>query len=204
VFYLRQRGFNVTGIDLAPSALEQAKAYDPSAPVFLDDVRHTRFPDKTFDAAISLGVVEHFEEGPQDALAELRRILKDDGILLISVPVNSLARRLLFHRLRELLIWYLRRRGKWEPGAFEEYRYTQKEFRSYLESAGFQVLESAPQDFRPPKNMGLYTDFGFLQSQHKKWELNAVGKFMDAVLRSISPWAACSGVLCVCKKSLPR
>lgn len=104
VFYLRQKGFDVTGIDLARDALETAKAYDPLAPLLLRDVRHTQFPDQSFDAAISLGVVEHFEEGPQAALAELRRILKDDGILLISVPINNLVRRFLFNHLRDILL----------------------------------------------------------------------------------------------------
>jgi SAM-dependent methyltransferase len=200
VFYLRQRGFNVTGIDLARAALEIAKAYDPSAPVLLDDVLHSQFPDRSFDAAISLGVVEHFEEGPQRALAELRRILKDDGILLISVPVHNPARRFLFPPLRKMYHWFVRRRETWSSMTFWEYRYTQKEFRSYLEGAGFEILEAAPQDFRPPKNLGLYTDFRILQSRHKKWELNAFGKLISAVFRSVSPWAACSGVLWVCRK----
>jgi len=201
VFHLRQKGFNVTGIDLARDALEMAKAYDPSAPVLLDDVLHSRFADHSFDAAISLGVVEHFEEGPQRALAELRRILKDDGILLISVPINNPVRRLLFNRLRAMYAWYLMRKGTWKAVAFQEYRYTRKEFRNYLEGAGFEILEVAPQDFRPPKNMGLYTDFRSFQSRHKRWELNALGKLVFAVLRSVSPWVACSGVLWVCRKS---
>lgn len=200
VFYLRQRGFNVTGIDLARDVLEIAKAYDPSAPVLLDDVLHSQFPDRSFDAAISLGVVEHFEEGPQGALAELRRILRDDGILLISVPVNNPVRRFLLNPLRESYDWFLGRRRMWRSVAFEEYRYTPKEFRSYLKGAGFQVLEAAPQDFRPPKNIGLYLAFGFFQHPHKKWELSAFGKLMRALFHSISPWAACSGVLWVCRK----
>lgn len=45
------------------------------------------FPDGSFDAAICLDVLEHltFEEQPQ-ALAELHRILKPGGELLVSIP----------------------------------------------------------------------------------------------------------------------
>jgi hypothetical protein len=58
----------------------------------------------------------------------------------------------------------------------------------------------APQDFRPPKNLGLYADFRFFHSRHEKWELNAFGKLISAVFCSVSPWVACSGVLWVCRK----
>jgi SAM-dependent methyltransferase len=211
VFYLWQRGFNVIGIDRARAPLEIAKAHDPSVPVLIDDVLHSQFPDKRFDAVISLGVVEHFEEGPQRALAELRRILKDDGVILISVPINNPARRLLFNPvkgayqklvfnpLRKLYHWS--GRGRRRRMTFWEYRYTRKEFRSYLEGAGFEILETAPQDFRSPKNLGLHTDFPSLHSRRGKFELNALGKLISAVFQSLSPWAACSGVLCVCRKA---
>ena len=198
VFYLQQKGFNLIGIDLARPAVAMAKAYDPSAPILLDDVLHSQFPDGTFDAAISLGVVEHFEEGPQRALAELRRVLKHNGLLLISVPVQNTLRRLFTNRLKDLYRWYRRRQGM--SFTFEEYRFSQKEFRTYLEAAGFEILEVVPDDFRPPKNMGLYADFRFLQSRHKKWELNALGNALGALLRSVSPWVACAGMHCVCRK----
>jgi SAM-dependent methyltransferase len=198
VFYFRQKGFDITGIDLAPTALERAKAYDPSAPVLLDDVLHSQFPDGTFDAAISLGVVEHFEEGPQGALAELLRILRDGGILLISVPISNIFRRFFVNHVRNVILWYRRRKGV--RYAFAEYRYTPKQFRAYLQEAGFEIFEVFPQDLLPPKALGLYIDFDFLNHKHKKLELNAFGSLMARVFRSISPWIACSGALWVCKK----
>lgn len=198
VFYLRKKGYDVIGIDLARGAVKIAKAYDQSVPILLDDVLHSQFSDSSFHAAISLGVVEHFEEGPQRALAELRRLLKDGGILLISVPVENLLRKLFTHRIYDLRRWYRGRGGV--RFVFEEYRYTQKRFRGFLEASGFQILEVVADDFRPPKNMGLYADYGFQLGGHKKWELNAFGTLLAAVLRSLSPWIACSGVLWVCRK----
>jgi len=198
VFYLRERGFNITGIDLARPAIEMAKAYDPSVPIVFDDVLHSQFPDGSFAAAISLGVVEHFEGGPQGALAELHRVLRDDGILLISVPVQNLLRKLLTNRLKDAYRWYRRRQGM--VFVFEEYRFTRGEFRRCLESAGFQICEVVPDDFRPPKNMGLYADYRFLHDRHKKWELNGLGKVLSRVLNTLSPWITCAGVHYVCRK----
>jgi len=198
VFYLRQRGFDVTGIDLARRAVHMAKAYDPSAPILRADVLHTPFPDHCFAAAISLGVVEHFEEGPQAALAELRRVLKPGGNLFISVPVQTFLRRAISHPLKDLYRWYRRRQGV--AFAFDEYRFSCRAFERDLTAARFEVLAVVADDFLPPKNLGLYADLRFLQSRRTRWELNRFGKALAAVLRSISPWAACAGAHCVARR----
>ena len=198
VFFLRQRGFDILGIDLAPQAVDAAKAYDSSAPIFFDDVLHSKYPNSHFDAAISLGVVEHFEEGPASALAELHRLLRDGGMLLISVPVQNLFRRLLTNPLKDLYRMLRMRRGV--TFLFEEYRYTRKDFESCLKAAGFEIIEVVPDDFRPPKNLGLYADVRLFRSRHKKWELNALGSFVMLALNWISPWAGCSGAHWICRK----
>lgn len=197
VFYLRKRGYEVIGIDLAGTAVEMAKAHDATAPITLDDVLHSRFPNQQFAAAISLGVVEHFEEGPQQALAELHRVLRDGGILCISVPVQNLLRRMVTSRLKDL-----HRNNRMRQGTkfvFEEYRYTVSEFQKYLEAQGFEILEIVADDFLPPKNLGIYTDYRVLRSG-EKWELNALGNIINRLMRSISPWVACAGAHWVCRK----
>ena len=91
VLYLRGLGYDVAGIDLADSDLAAARAIDPSAPVERGDVLQAPFPDSSFDAVISLGVVEHFEGGPRQALAEVRRLLKPQGLLSwVTVPTQNL------------------------------------------------------------------------------------------------------------------
>jgi SAM-dependent methyltransferase len=198
VFWLRQRGFDVTGIDLARNAVEMAQAYDPSAPILIDDVLQSRWPDGSFDAAISLGVVEHFEEGPQRALAELRRLLKDGGVLLISVPLDTAFRRVFTHRLKDLSRWVRATRGA--RFRFDEYRYTRRTFERYLDAAGFDTIDVLPDVFLPPRNLGLYADLWFLRSRQGKWQLNAAGRGLAAILRAASPWLACAGAHWVCRK----
>jgi SAM-dependent methyltransferase len=197
VFWLRRQGFDVIGIDLAREAIDQAHAYDASAPILFDNVLRSRWPNESFDAAISLGVVEHFENGPHDALAELHRVLKSGGTLLISVPVDTVLRRVVTHRLKDLYRWVRTWRGA--RFAFEEYRFTRRAFEQCLAAAGFETLEVVPDDFVPPKNLGLFADFRLLRSRNK-WELNAAGNGLAAVLRSISPWLACAGAHWVCRK----
>jgi SAM-dependent methyltransferase len=198
VLHLRRLGYDVLGIDLATSDIEFAKRFDPTIPITRDDVLHTRFPDASFGAVISLGVVEHFEAGPQEAFAETLRILRPGGLFLVTVPTQNLVRVLVFNRIKDLQRGVRRLRGV--RLAFEEYRYSRPQFARLLRKAGFQILDTAPDDFLPPKNMGLYTDSRFLQHGSRRWELNGFGQALDATLRRISPWLGASGTLWVCRK----
>ena len=202
VFYLRRKGYDIAGIDLAEPAIQAARSYDPTVPIHRDDVLHSSFAGGVFDAAISLGVVEHFEDGPEVALGELRRLLKNDGLLFISVPTQNLMRTLLTNHMKALYRLILQRRGK--EFVFEEYRYTRSEFQSRLARAGFEILEMVPDDFIPPRNMGLYVDFPFLRHSSRKWELNAAGRMLRGVTAIFSPWWTCGGTHWVCRKFVER
>ena len=63
VFYLQRKGYDVVGIEIAQAEIAAAKHFDPAAPITFGNVLRTGFADASFDAVISLGVVEHFEEG---------------------------------------------------------------------------------------------------------------------------------------------
>ena len=197
LFYLRGKGYDVTGIDLVEHAVQTAKAYDPEAPVFVDDVLRSRFPDDSFQAVISLGVIEHFEEGPGKPLAEIKRLLSEDGLLFLSVPTQNLFRLLLINHLKRTKM-HLRKLAGYEY-LFEEYRYTRGQMSRILTGAGFQIIEMIPDEYLLPKSMGLYVDLPFLRHQLRRWEMNAIGKLLDRLFRSISPWVACSSTMWVCK-----
>lgn len=201
VFYLRRLGYDVVGIDLSDVAIKLAKSFDAAAPVAVDNVLHTSYADKSFDAVISLGVAEHFDEGPRGVFGEARRIMKDNGLFFVAVPYQNLLRKLFIYQLRRLrlLQWRLLRTSF----AFEEYHFTRRRFVSLLEESGFEIIETSHDDFLHPKNMALYADSRFFRS-NKKWELNLFGQFLDRGLRTISPWLDAAGIFCVCRKTNDR
>lgn len=198
VFHLRRLGYDVLGIDVADGDIAYALRHDPNIPITRADVLQTGFPDASFGAVISLGVVEHFVDGPGPAFDEVRRIVRPGGLFLVTVPTQNLGRILLFNRISDVKRMVSRLRG--HKLVFEEYRYSRQQFRSLLLSAGFEVLEEIPDDFRPPGNMGLYTDSRFLQHPTRRWELNSAGNLIAKVLGAISPWLACSGTLWVARR----
>ena len=93
VIALISRGYRVEGVDNAQKTIHSLQQQFPSIPFRVEDVKSLKVADSTYSAYISIGVVEHDEHGPSLFLEEAFRILKKDGIALISVPyINPLRR----------------------------------------------------------------------------------------------------------------
>lgn len=138
VVALRARGYDAEGVEWAPATVETVRARYPDLPVRAGDVTALDVPDHYYAAYLSLGVIEHREEGPAPFLREAFRILRPGGVLLVSVPY--------FHALRRLkarLGMYRRRLTGYE---FYQYAFTQTELAEMLQQAGFRVQEYLPYD----------------------------------------------------------
>lgn len=165
VTYYSARGFRVIGLDFAQRALKTLKMRQPKLKLCGGDVSSLPFADGTFDLYYSGGVVEHFEGGAERALLEARRVLKEDGVLLISVPYFSPLRRLLMpFKLNE----WRRVRGSsvdqnnaFQGKTFFQYAYQTTEFEEILLKAGLRTIQRQGYavlwglyDLRAPKNNG--------------------------------------------------
>jgi SAM-dependent methyltransferase len=85
--------WEVFGVELDKSAAEFARQ-EFGLNVHLGDVASAHFPDGYFDVVTLWDVLEHLFD-PFETLAEIRRILKLDGLLLVRVPItNSVDARL--------------------------------------------------------------------------------------------------------------
>ena len=197
VFYLKGLGYDVSGIEYSQTAIAAVRSFDPAAPIAFGDVKKLDFPDGHFQAMISLGVVEHFEEGPQQAIREAARVVAKGGILLISVPTINPLRALYVHPMLDRRQNARRRRG--QSYIFSEYRFGKREFAPYLREAGLEILEILSDDFNPPKNIGLYVDFGAFQKPGSKWELNPRGAMLEKALRAVSVGLYAAGTMYVCR-----
>lgn len=134
VLFFRRRGYRVIGGDFSLAALRIHRQLHPDSPLLGLDLQRMPFADGTFQAQISLGVIEHLEEGPQEMLREFHRTLAPGGVLLLSVPWVNGARRLLSPFIRR------RQVQRQAAGAtFYQYAFTRQELRCFLTTAGFMV-----------------------------------------------------------------
>lgn len=84
---LIEKASAVTGVDIDPKTIERAqRKYNNSKLNFLTgDVRNIPCTDNIFDIVISFETLEHIEEH-NEMMAEIKRVLKPDGLLIISTP----------------------------------------------------------------------------------------------------------------------
>jgi len=87
---------------------------------------------------------------------------------------------------------------------FLEYRYSISEVQNLLKQSGFEIIKTVHHDFYGSKNhaIGLAVDFPFLAARNgANFRLNPVGRLISRTLNGISPWIACSSVICVGRSS---
>lgn len=143
VTFYSAKGYNVVGLDFAQRALKTLHKRQPQAKLCGGDVSQMPFADETFDFYYSGGVVEHFEGGATESLAEARRILKPDGVFLVSVPYFSPLRKMLRPLRKDWrVVIDAQQENNNGSGRFFQYAYTRNEFSRMLNSAGFQVVKT--------------------------------------------------------------
>lgn len=81
---LKQQGWEVRGLDISLAAYEAAKKSLGDL-VFNKDLKKCGFPGDFFDVVIMWHTLEHIFS-PNELLAEIYRILKPDGVLVVEVP----------------------------------------------------------------------------------------------------------------------
>jgi SAM-dependent methyltransferase len=198
IVYLGDRGYDIDGIDHDVRVIERLKDWRPSLPVFQGDICHLPYEDESLGAYISLGVMEHFEDGCAEAMTEAWRVLKPGGLMFFTVPLENIFRKILAHPLRSLYLSWQKSRG--DEIHFAEYRFTRKEVERLLQENGFSPVFSDWDDFVPMDMcLGIWADFPQLHSR-TLYRLNAFGRFGAILLNSISRWTAAGGIFCLARK----
>lgn len=125
----------VSGIDYEEQVIENVNKFLPDLNVKVGNIFRVDLPSEFLDAYLSFGVVEHFEEGPEQAIIEANRILKQNGIAMISVPYLNPLRRSFLKKFN----------SPPEEGLhFHQYYFAQEDFTLLLKDKGFEVIKLFP------------------------------------------------------------
>jgi len=82
----KDRGWDVQGVEIAEWAATFSRE-ELGVPVFQGLLHAARFPSGSFDAACSSHVLEHVEQ-PKTLIAEMKRVLRPGGALVVIVPTQ--------------------------------------------------------------------------------------------------------------------
>lgn len=128
---LQCRGYAIEGVDYSRALVQEVLQKFPSLPIRTGDVCELDVPDNFYSGYVSLGVIEHRQEGYEPFLREAWRVVAPKGTLCISVPF--------FNPLRQ---------AKYRLGCFQEifgelefyqYGFTKNFFKTALQEHGFKV-----------------------------------------------------------------
>jgi len=157
---MQQAGYRVTGIDYSFDAALHVKK-TTSIPVIVGDMTRMPFRDGAFDGLTSGETLEHLE-GDAAAAGEIRRVLREDGVCVTTVPA-------LMSLWSSSDVYYEHRR-----------RYSRAELRKLFQSAGLTVAKARYWGFP----VALTYDILFLRPMNRRRARLKIDE--DAMLGSVA------------------
>jgi ubiquinone/menaquinone biosynthesis C-methylase UbiE len=141
-----QRGATIVGVDLSEGMIAQARR-DLEAAGFsgvtleVGDATSLRFADATFDKVVCSEVIEHIPDTDR-AIAEMQRVLKPGGLLVVSTP-----NRHSWYGFERFVLWDKVMRRPWNH-PFDNWR-TAAQVQTLLRRHGFTIERAASGCFLP-------------------------------------------------------
>lgn len=129
---ISEEGFKVYGIDIDDSLIEKATERFPEINFkCVDCGKELPFPNDFFDIVWAGDVIEHITD-TDIFVNEINRILKKDGLFIMSTPYHGL--------IKNILIAVLNFEGHFNP-EFPHYKFfTIKSLKNILEKRGFSIF----------------------------------------------------------------
>lgn len=126
--YLAERGLDMTGLDLSPGMIEQARALAPQIPFRVADMRELAPTPGGWAGLVAFYSIIHIpREEVADVLRGFARALRPGGLLLLCFHIGE--------EVRHLDRW-------WERDVSVDFVFfTPDEMRGYLDQAGFELEE---------------------------------------------------------------
>lgn len=153
---LLRSGYRLVETDVAPGELlearrlQEAEGFGGSAGHLLADAQHLPFADGTFDAALMVAMLHHLPD-PAQSLLEVKRVLREGGVLVLGTEPNTWQHRTIFPLGKLFLKLVYRVLGrKSDPGEMvseadkETEGFSRRDLESLLKVAGFASWELKP------------------------------------------------------------
>lgn len=202
VRYYHNRGFDITGFDYIPVAIQKLKAADPSLKIEVGDITRLGYADRSFKYVLSFGLYHNLENDLQKAVDETYRVLEAAGKVCASFRADNLQTR---------ISDFIENKKKSTEAHdaelhFHKLNLTKKEFIELFESSGFKVEKV----FNVQNMPFLYKFRVFRAKNHKQfdefvarsegYQLSWFGKYLQNILIALFPNEFCNLYVLVAKK----
>lgn len=161
VDFLLKAGNEVHGLDISDEALyyAQNRGIIPHK-INLSQSSHFPFSNSSFDLVIATDILEHLFF-PKQTLEEINRVLKQNGILVASVP-NHFFWKMRFRIMKgkDIILPFHEQSNQWDY--FHIRFFTSNGFEKLLTKAGFYIIERHYDQF-------ISVPRGFPQTLDRKW-----------------------------------
>ncbi|MBT5867631.1 MAG: methyltransferase domain-containing protein [Nitrospinaceae bacterium] len=205
LLYFEKNNYKMIGVDYILPALVRVKAYKATVKIAQSDVHCLPFQGDTFGAYLSYGVVEHFPQGPHQAILEAHRVLKPGGLIFMMVPADNFLTRFVYdeqnflHRIKRIA-WIRKIAGKPPLTAKEDNPtyfklHGRTEMKNILEGSGFNIIFEKP--FSHSFNLYLCCECFHKDS---KGRTNGFANVLAFLLKKFMPWSTTSHLLFVGRK----
>lgn len=145
----QKAGWEVSGTELSSYAAKYARDI-LGADIFCGQLFEAQFADRSFDVVTMWHVLEHVTN-PKRYLAEVKRVLRPDGLLVIAVPnVNDLIMQIAYRIIKRRKLKLFSRDDK----EVHLFHFSPKTIKAYLDKTGFNCLKISP-------------DFGIVENTKK-------------------------------------
>lgn len=125
---------DVTGVDISAEAIQFALNHYGKAGIKFMDRNAEKFKNGRYDVIVSFETLEHLEKR-QQFLGNLRSMIKDQGVLIISTPNKTITSPM--------------KTPSEIRNAYHKYEYIEKDFVAALQNAGFKAIQKFGQHAYP-------------------------------------------------------
>lgn len=195
--FLHDEGYDVEGVDTSRRVAQAITEFEPDIRMHVAPPTDLPFAEGSLDGLVAIGTLEALEGRLVEALREWRRVLREDGTLVLEVPYANLFRRLTYLPLKRLE--FVLRTLLGQQPHFTAYLFVPAELAKLVRRAGFAIVELKPHELPDPDaHFALYHDWPFLRGG-KPYRLNALGRLVKRLCERASPWCAATGLFAIAK-----